>query len=324
MEQSWSEFVGTEAWRQGAERWIQDVLAEQGRSVAGPIEQPRIRPWSTQLVVPTDAGKLWFKANCPSMVFESRLQHVLGELIPDDVEAPFATDESRGWMLTEDRGTTLGERHEPTLADWQEVVSHAARIQRVLADAKELLAGAGLPDCSPPTVAERFDRLVERFRALPEAHPSHVSAELAGKLGTSRAGVLEASARLAESPIPSSFQHGDLHPWNVFVVGEDLRFFDFGDAQWAYALEVLSVPYGWITARTDLPWAPVLSAYHEHWSDLVTARELEALWGATWFTQPVNRSATWWSAMQGASPSEWAEWGAAPRAHLTNVLEGPR
>jgi hypothetical protein len=324
VEQSWSESVGTGVWRRDAERWIHDVVGARGASVTGPIEQPRIRPWSTQLIVPTDSGKFWFKANCASMAFEPCLQRVLGELIPNDVESPFATDEARGWMLTRDRGASLGERHEPTLADWEEVVSHAAQTQRVLADHRKLLIGAGMSDCSPPTVAQRFDRLVERLRELPEPHPSHLSAELAGKLGDSRAQIVEAATMLAESPIPCSLQHGDLHPWNVFVLDDGLRFFDFGDAQWAYALEVLSVPYGWITARTTLPWDTVRDAYREHWSDLVTAREFEALWHATWFTQPVNRSATWWKALQGASASEWAEWGDAPRAHLTNVLERPR
>ena len=321
MELSWSESVSRQEWRRDAERWIDDVLGEQGATVTGPIDQPRIRPWSTQLIVPTDAGKLWFKANCPTMAFEPRLQRVLGELIPEDVETPFATEESRGWMLTRDRGTSLGERHEPTLNDWKEVVSHAARIQRVLVDETQRLTETGLPDFSPPTVLERFDRLVERLRDLPEDHPSHVSAGLAARFGRSRTRVAEAAQKLAESPIPSSLQHGDLHPWNVFVLDGGLRFFDFGDAQWAYALEVLSVPYGWIKARTDLPWEMVLEAYREHWSDLVSVRDFDALWSATWLTQPVNRSATWWSALQGASAAEWAEWGDAPRAHLTNVLE---
>jgi len=323
VEQSWSESVGGKEWRLDAEHWIHDVLTERGIVVIGPIEQPRIRPWSTQLVVPTDAGKLWFKANSPAMAFEPRLQRVLGELIPKDVEEPFTTEESRGWMLTMDRGPSLGERHEPTLADWQEVVSHAARIQRALAEDKRRLIDAGLSDFSPPTVPERFDSLVERLRDLPWAHPSHVPAELAEKLGNSRTQVAEASQQLDESPIPSSLQHGDLHPWNVFVLDDGLRFFDFGDAQWAHALEVLSVPYGWIRARTSLAWEPVRDAYREHWNDLVSDREFEALWCATSLTQPVNRSATWWTALQGASASEWAEWGAAPRAHLMNVLEGP-
>lgn len=320
--QSWSDSVGTEAWRREAERWISDVLDVQGISVVAPIEQPRIRPWSTQLVVQSDSGKLWFKANCPSMAFEPRVQRALSHILPSDVDVPLATEDSRGWMLTIDRGVTLGDSHDPTLDDWTALVAGAARIQRELVPHKEALTGAGLPDFGPPSVVERFDRLLERFRGLPGSHPSYVSPELAVRLLDARPQIDEAAQMLEESAIPDSLQHGDLHPWNVFVVGDGVRFFDFGDAQWAFALEALSVPYGWLASQTELPWDRVFDAYREHWTDLVSSREFDALWSASWLTQPVNRSATWWGALQGASDAEWAEWGDAPLGHLSNVLDG--
>lgn len=324
MEQSWSEYVGSPQWRRDAESWAHDVLAELGIAVNGPIEQTRIRPWSTQLLIPTEAGTVWFKANCPGNAFEPRVQRALAGLIPGDVGAPLAIDDGRGWMLTKDHGPSLGDRHEPSVADWQEVVSQTARVQRALVAEKKSLADAGLPDYSPATVPERFDRLIERFAILPPEHPSHVSAELAGQLERARPQVAEVAQQLEESPVPSTFQHGDVHPWNVFVDCERMNLFDFGDAQWAFAFEAMSVPYGWITQEKRLPWEPVRDAYREHWSDLVTVREFEALWHASTLTHSVNRSATWWRSVQGASVAEWAEWGDAPRLHLINVLESPR
>lgn len=292
-------------------------------AVNGPIEQPRIRPWSTQLIIPTDHGKVWFKANCPSMAFEPRLQKALHQLLPADVDAPVATDDSRGWMLTVDRGITLGDSHEPSVEDWKALVSEAAVIQRTLAGEKQTLIDAGLPDFSPLSVAERFDRLLERFRGLPDSHPTHVPEGLAVKLAAARPQIVEAALRLDESPIPCSLQHGDLHPWNVFVVEDGVRFFDFGDAHWAFAFEVLSVPFGWITHESKLPWDQVHDAYREHWTDVVTPREFDALAAASWLTQPVNRAATWWGALQGSDDAEWVQWGDAPVSHLTNVLETP-
>ena len=55
-------------WRAGAEAWISRRLAERSVAIVGPVRQPRVRPWSTQLTVPTDAGEVWFKANCPPML----------------------------------------------------------------------------------------------------------------------------------------------------------------------------------------------------------------------------------------------------------------
>ena len=59
-----SQRVSTPEWRAEVETWISERLAHAALTATGPIEQPRVRPWSTQLVVPTDGGTVWFKANC--------------------------------------------------------------------------------------------------------------------------------------------------------------------------------------------------------------------------------------------------------------------
>ena len=97
-------------WRAEAERWIEVALRERGIAVTGAIDQPRIRPWSTLLTVPTDAGLVWFKENCPGQAFEAPLLAVLADVVPDAVAAPLAVEPARGWLLTADSGTTLAER----------------------------------------------------------------------------------------------------------------------------------------------------------------------------------------------------------------------
>lgn len=324
MSRPFSELVAGDPWRHEAETWIAERLARHGHRINGDITQPRIRPWSTQLIVPTDVGKVWFKANCPGSAFEAQVQQALAGLVPDDVDAPLSIDAARGWMLTRDHGPSLRDRHEPTVADWQEVVSQTARVQRALVDQKAPLIAAGLPDYSPPSVPERLDWLIERLMRLPADHPSHVSAELGGQLDRARPVVVDAAQRLEESPVPSTFQHGDAHPANVFLAGERLRLFDFGDAQWAFAFEAMCVPHGWIVEKNVLPWDRVRDAYREHWTDVVTHREYEALWHAATITHSVNRSATWWRAVQGATAAERVTWGHGPRLHLLDLLELPR
>jgi hypothetical protein len=192
MEESFAAVVGSSRWREQALSWIEQSLGSRGLSVTGEVAQPRIRPWSTQLVVPTDEGRFWFKANCRALAFEPAVHVELGRLVPWEVEPPAAFDAARGWLLTADRGLTLGERHEPTLADWQTVVGLAAELQRaVAAQGKELL-DAGLPDCSPATVPDRFDALVATFSALPPDHPSHLRADEREELEAGRPTVVEA------------------------------------------------------------------------------------------------------------------------------------
>lgn len=311
--------VSQSAWRDRAEAWIGAALGELGAELTGPITQPRIRPWSTQLIVPTTAGHLWFKALAPSMHHEPALQARLAQVAPEIVDAPVAIDPARGWMLTRDRGTTLGDLRPPTQDDWCRIVEVAARLQqRLTPHAADLLA-TGLPDCRPSSVADRFDRLIDLFAGLPDTHPSHLDPETVRSLEATRPRVVAACDRLNESVLPVTWQHGDLHPWNLFEIDGALRPFDFGDGQWAHALEILEVPRAQIAERADLSIAKVEAAWAAVW-DLHPADLTDDL-AAIRLTRPVNRALTWWACLETATAEEWRTWGAAPRDHLLGVLD---
>ena len=329
---SFSGLVTSRAWRADVEEWVHDRVLERGHRVTGPLDQRRVRAWSTQLVVPTDAGRLWFKALCPAMAFEPALQELLASVVPQEVDRPYAIDPRRGWVMTVDRGPTLGEEHEATLDDWCAVVATMADIQRAVAPHRDAVLATGVPDCTPGTVPDRFDGLVELMSELPPGHPSHVDADLRAALLRMRPRLVDVCERLSTSPLPVTLQHGDLHPGNVFAApgggagpraasNRALRVFDFGDTQWAPAVEVLSVPFGVLNEEGRLPWRPVLESYAERWADVVDTRSLTALWEAASFTQPVNRAQTWWGALADATDAELADWGIAPRHHLMRVLD---
>ena len=168
----------------------------------------------------------------------------------------------------------------------------------------------------------RYSWLVDELSDLPPDHPSHLGAAEALSLRQALAPVEDAVDTLLGAALPVTFQHGDLHPKNVFVADGGLRQFDFGDAQWAHALEILAVPYGWVTRLTDLPWSHVLEAYASCWSDVVSTDQLASLFPAAMVTHAVNRSFTWFGAIQGAQPAELAEWGDAP-AHYLRLAHVP-
>jgi hypothetical protein len=319
---AFSDRVSSPEWRAAAEDWVRSQVVDAGGRVVGDITQPRIRPWSTQLVVPTDVGRLWFKANCPSLAFEPAVHRTLARLDPGEVDEPFAVDTDRGWILTRDRGTTLGDSHHATLEDWRAVVTLAARLQRRLAAHGPDLLSAGLPDCSPHTVPARYAELTDALAALPRGHPSHLDESRARQLRSGSGLVEDAVGTLLDSPLPTaSLQHGDLHPGNVFAVEARLRVFDFGDAQWAHPLETLAVPWGWVHARTTLPWPAIVDAYASGWADVIDPVGFDRLLSAAMVTQPVNRCSTWWGAVADATPAELVEWGDRPRFFLELVLE---
>ncbi len=303
-----------------AREWISSELDAAGMTAIGPSEQIRVRPWSTQLVTPTTGGRIWFKANCVGLTHEAALHAELARIGGGFVDPPLAVHVGHGWLLTRDRGPTLAERGEPTLDQWCALAQEAARLQRHVAGFP-LVRDTGVVDCSPGTVLPRFDALLDRFASLPPSHPCHLPNDQVGAFQTARPRLEEAVAVLTATSLPVTLNHGDLHPGNVLIVDGRPRLFDFADAQWAAAPEVLGAGWGWLVRRTSHPWRQVFDAYREVWSDLITASDFDELVAAAMLTLPVNRSLTWTYAVAGAARPDLAEWGDAPVSQLRHVLE---
>ncbi len=314
MDRAFSDEVASDQWRREAQTWVAEHL---GDVRITSVEQVRIRPWSTQLRIETDSGRHWFKALPPGAAYEAGLHALLAELAPDDVSRPLAVDAERGWVLDADHGPTWREERPATTADWQKLMVGVAGLQQRLARHEDAILATGLPDCRPARTVDLFDRFVTLFAELDPDHPCHVDAGTRAALVEERPVVVEASLRLVGSALPVSFQHGDLHTDNVFASATGLRLFDFGDAQWAHALEVLAVPRGVIDDDPAVEWDPVLAAYAGAW-DLSPA-EITGDLSAAWLTQSVHRCLTWWRALSSATAEEWRQWGDAPLHHLTRV-----
>ena len=143
-------------------------MAEANLTRTGPLEQPRVRPWSTQLDVPTDAGTVWLKVNCAAQAFEPAL-HPPRLTAPDEVDEPLAFDGERGWMLTRDREATLGESHASTADDWRRVVRRRRRCNA--ADHGAPVIGAGCGRFIARQIAERLGRPYYDFAELLDCAP---------------------------------------------------------------------------------------------------------------------------------------------------------
>lgn len=307
MTQPFSVRVATEDWRAEAVEWITTELARVAITVTGPIEQPRIRPWSTQLTVPTDRGRHWFKATCPSMVFEPALQQLMASLVPGSVQEPLAIDPDRGWMLTVDHGPTISGQRTATVDDWRTALADAARVQQALAPHRVAMLATGLPDGSPESVVERFDRLVH----LQDQWPT-------SQLSAHRPELVDACAVLIESPLPATWNHGDLHQGNLFDRDGHAAFFDLGDGNWSSAIEILAVPYGVITQGGDLAWTEVVAAWRESWQ--IDQQTFDLAWRASALTHAVNRALTWHRALRAATQAEVAQWGGSVEDHLSLLV----
>lgn len=308
-----AEWTG-EAWRSEVEEWIGTVLAVEGRRLSGSIKQPRVRPWSTQLTVPTDGGLWWFKENAGALSYEAAVVQRLAELAPDHVVPPIAIDPDRGRMLSVDQGPTLVEVGEATADTWLRILAEFGQLQRALVGHRDSLVAAGLPELTPEQLPIWAVTFAEELGRLPEGDPRRLTAAEVAAVVRAAETRAEDVALLASGLVPFSLDHNDLHGNNAFVPaeGRPLRFFDFGDALWGHPFTCLHVPLS-ILGSGDNPYAEpsirgLQDAYLEIWADLAPLAELRELLAAALRLAPVHRAHAWWRVMESAPAEDLGEY----------------
>ena len=283
-------------WLSEATAWIRARA-----DVAGDIEQPHVRPWSTVLRVPTTDGDLYFKAVSAVHLFEAALTGLLAELQPGRVTEVVAMDAKRGWMLMRDGGTRLRElvATRADLHHWERLLPGYAQLQIEMAPHAARLLGLGVPD-------ERLAVLPEHFRELLATHPKGLTREEHQRLVDAAPRVDDMCRELAAYGIPETIQHDDLHDGQVFVSSGRYRIFDWGDSCVSHPFHSLTVILRMIAWQRDLePGGRELQrlrdAYLEPFGHLQAAAEL------AYRTGTIARSLAWHRERTAREPELIAE-----------------
>jgi hypothetical protein len=213
-----------------AHEWIAARLAERGRSVVAPLEQPHVTDWSTVMRVPTDDGTVWFKANDESMRHEAAVTAIVAPLSDGRVPAPLASDPVTGWMLLADAGRRLRDviPEERSLERWYDVLEACARVQIACEDQVDALLAVGLPD--------------RRLHTLPGAYAALLATldDVDPRLPRPDA-IAHLCDRLGAFGIRETVQHDDLHDGQVFLGSGVHQLLDWGDACVSHPFFTLSV-----------------------------------------------------------------------------------
>jgi hypothetical protein len=325
---SWTQRWASPAWREEAESWIHDRLADHGIAPMDDVAQPRIRFWSTQLTVPTDRGLMWFKENCPALRAEAAIVQTLTEVAPQHLVPPLGVDPHRGRLLSPDRGETLAARGPTDAETWALVLRSYADLQRRTERAQPRLLAVGMPVLLPADVPQHLEGLAASLPGLPPTSPLRVDAEGAARLRRAAAALRPLVGELAAGPVTPALEHNDLHDNNAFVPypGEaTLRFFDFGDALWAHPFTSLGLPLRlmcrqWGTTTDDPRIQRLLRRYLAAWKDRAPMVDLLRLAGLAARLMPVHRLETWRRVLTDATDQEVAPWAEYPRASLELVM----
>lgn len=146
------------------------------------------------------------------------------------------------------------------------------QLQRAVAPHADGLVAACVPDMRPAVMPERFDEAVDAVAGFAARHGSAADVELVDAVRARRAEFAGWCRQLADSRVPASVDHNDLHARNVLIGGGAVRFFDWGDAVVAHPFASLLVPLAHAGAQ-----APRLrTAYLDVFADLAPADRLAA------------------------------------------------
>jgi hypothetical protein len=317
-------------WRAHAVSWLDERLASAGIERRGDVEQPHLEPWATVLKVPTSVGLVWMKAAGPGTAFEAGLYDLLAAAVPDRVLTPIATDATRGWMVLPDGGRPLGERLTGTALVERLVAALVdyGRMQLELVPHVDRLLCLGVADMRPHMMGERFEQALAVTRADVDGRAADRSTHRrVAAMGETIATWCE---RLAESSLPPSLDHNDLHPWNILGNGDsEVRFYDWGDSVVAHPFAAMLVPLGFVQrvlgVEVDDPrFVGARDAYLDVFSPVAPGEDLEATLDVACRVAKIARALTWDRAVRAAR-DEGQEvdeaWRNAPLETLASLLD---
>lgn len=280
-------------WMEQAHAWIHAEAGRQSIQITGDIEQPHLYPWSTVLVVPAGAGRLFFKATAPETIYEAALTQKLAEWVPDCMPEMVAVDRARGWMLMHDSGEQLRQSIRPAkdLRPWTPVIARYSRLQRDLVEHVPEILSLGIPDHSlsilPPLysglLADAESLMIDQEKGLTAAEFQQAK-DLAPRFQ-------EICTRLAGFGIPDTLNQCDFHDGNVLIKNGRITFFDWGDVSITHPFVSLRTFFVSIEISLQLDeyaFTPgmeaLLNLYLESWSKHASRDEL---WSAYHFSKPV-------------------------------------
>ena len=209
-----------------SEENVHDWLASRGIEPTRELETIHERPWSTVLRVPTVDGDLFLKQEQPVQEYEVALTVALASRWPDRVPEVVAFDLERSWLLTRDGGVRIADSG--AFGAFPRALELYGELQVGEVAHVEEFVEMGLRDLRLPVDVELYEPFFEQDHGLEPAEVVRLRS-LAPKFR-------DLCAELDALDLPASIQHDDLHQWNVFVRGDRVALYDWGDSSVAFPL----------------------------------------------------------------------------------------
>jgi len=307
--------------------WLDRALAEHGARRTGDLVAHQAMPWSSTWRVPTTVGPWWLKQNSIGTRFEPALLQMLPANGAPGVPDVLAIDTDRGLTLMADAGAPMrGLPGGEDAARWKAALRLYATVQRHLESAVPGLLAAGVPDHRPRTVPAQAEMLLSDASAMRRGLPGGLAAGDERAVRATLPDLADWCADLADSPVPVTVQHDDLHANNILINEQGgMTVIDWGDAQVAHPFGTLLTTMRSIAHNTGLDGPddprldPLRDAYLEAWSDVADLPRLRRDATLAVRIAPVARAHSWRRALLGADAAQLAEYGEAVPGWLTEL-----
>ena len=270
-------------WRKQVIEWIHSRAQNHGILITGEIEQPHMYAWSTVLHIPTDQGKLFFKATAHETIYEAVLTQSLARWFPNCMPEFVAVDTGRGWMLMRDGGEQLRASIRPVknITSWKPVIARYAEVQIGLADHVTELLSLRLPDNRLSVLPGLFTELLADEESMMIDQEKGLTSYEWQEVKDKARRFEQICVELAAYGVPESLNHGDFHDGNVLVKDGRITFFDWGDASVAHPFTSLRTFFVSIELSLDLEdyaftpeMAELLDLYLEPFQKFASEAEL--------------------------------------------------
>jgi hypothetical protein len=299
-------------WRGRAIRWAERRLAERGIELAGKPEGFRVRPWATVITLPTDRGRVFFKATWPPQRHEAGTTAALARWSPDNVGVTLAADPRRGWLLLDDAGQRLRDtiQKDRDIRHWHRILPRYAELQLGVAPHLKRFLGFGAPDRRAESLARQYALLLDDRSLARVGRAEGLTKTQERRLRDLLPHVHAWGEEI--SIVPDSIQHDDLHDGQVFVRDGRYRILDWGDACVSHPFLTMSVVERSIAHTLKLEQGSreltrLRDVYLEPFTSLASAKRLRAVYPIAIRLGWISRALTWTLVVRNVSAAKKRE-----------------
>ena len=313
-------------WQAEAKAWTHSMLDQNSLQLAGKIEQPHIRPWSTVMTVPTNDGMIYFKASASIFAPETALTAYLARYRSEMFPELLAFDLNRHWMLMRDAGTPLRHfiRAEKSIARWNDVLPLYVDLQKEMAERIAHLFALGVMDRRLARLPEMFESLIADESAMLLGQEDGLTSEEYARLREAGPEFLKMCAKLASIGIPETIHHDDFHDNNIFIQDGNIIFTDWGESAITHPFFTLVVLMRGVDNSMGMDYSPeseqVRDMYLQQWTSYASMDELKSIVKLAQRIGYVNRALTWKMTLDDLPEELKSEYATAVPSYLKDFI----